>query len=286
VPNDRSSHAAYNMVDDYIENVLRTMLEKAAVAGAERTPNEQKIGDFYAGCMTTDAIEKNGLKPLQAELARIAALSSKDGLPELLAHYQLINDKHFRLLRTKGLHGRPQANRRCRSGQPGTARPGFLLSHRRCRREDSPRIFVTSPMSSSSWASRRLMPPRPRKRSCRCKRLWPRFRWIGRRGATPTTSTTSCPHRSLRHWHPRSLGIVFLKATGAPWVLELNVANPDFFPILKRSNFHRSRTFLVIMCHMVDPTAHGITPHEPGIERLQQFGYRNHILHSGSSHKS
>jgi isoaspartyl peptidase/L-asparaginase-like protein (Ntn-hydrolase superfamily) len=32
---------------------------------------------------------------------------------------------------------------------------------------------------------------------------------------------------------------------------------------------------------MVDPTAHGIAPHQPGIERLQQIGRGSHICHSG-----
>jgi putative endopeptidase len=95
IPNDRSSYAAYNMVDEYIENVLRTMLDKAGAVGSQRTPNEQKIGDFYTSCTRTDVIDENGLKPLQSELARIAALRSKDELPELLAHYQLINATAF-----------------------------------------------------------------------------------------------------------------------------------------------------------------------------------------------
>ena len=83
------------MIADYTEYVLHAMLEKAAGSGATRTPNEQKIGDYYASCMDTDAIEKNRLKPLQPDLDRIAALKSKDGLPELLGHFQLINVNAF-----------------------------------------------------------------------------------------------------------------------------------------------------------------------------------------------
>jgi hypothetical protein len=32
--------------------------------------------------------------------------------------------------------------------------------------------------------------------------------------------------------------------------------------------------------HVVDPSAHGIAPHQPSIEGLQQFRHLNHILHS------
>ena len=90
-PNDRSSYGTGTMVADYTESVLHTMLESAAAGGANRTTNEQKIGDYYASCLAIDVIDRNSLKPLQPELSRIAALKTKDELPELLAHYQLIN---------------------------------------------------------------------------------------------------------------------------------------------------------------------------------------------------
>jgi putative endopeptidase len=92
IPSDRSGYGPGTMIAEYTESVLHTMLETAAAGGASRTPNEQKIGDFYASCLDTSAIDQKGLKPLQAELDRIAALTSKDQLPELFAHYQLIND--------------------------------------------------------------------------------------------------------------------------------------------------------------------------------------------------
>jgi putative endopeptidase len=95
IPNDRSGFGTGTMIADHTEYVLHTMLEKAAAGGAGRTPNEQKIGDMYAACIDTDAINKLGLKPLQAEFDRIGALKSKDELPELLGHYQLIGVNAF-----------------------------------------------------------------------------------------------------------------------------------------------------------------------------------------------
>ena len=58
-------------------------------------PNEQKIGDYYASCMDEDAIQAAGLKPLQPEFDRIAALNDKKDLTDLLAHYQMINVNAF-----------------------------------------------------------------------------------------------------------------------------------------------------------------------------------------------
>src|SRR5713101_7574951 len=95
IPNDRSAFGTGAMIVEYTQHVLHTMLEKAAAGGAGRSPNEQKIGDTYAACMDVDAIKQKGLKPLQPELDRIAALKSKDELPELLAYYQLIGVNGF-----------------------------------------------------------------------------------------------------------------------------------------------------------------------------------------------
>jgi putative endopeptidase len=95
IPSDRSSFGTGAMIAEYTQNVLHTMLEKAAAGGSGRNPNEQKIGDNYAACMDVDAINQRGLKPLQPELDRIAALKSKDELPELLAHFQLIGVNAF-----------------------------------------------------------------------------------------------------------------------------------------------------------------------------------------------
>ena len=95
IPNDRSGYGTGALVAERNEYTLHTMLEKAAAGGMERTPNEQKIGDYYASCLDVDAINKKGLEPLQPELDRIAALKNKSELTALLAHLQLINVNAF-----------------------------------------------------------------------------------------------------------------------------------------------------------------------------------------------
>jgi hypothetical protein len=50
-------------------------------------------------------------------------------------------------------------------------------------------------------------------------------------------------------------------------------------PILSLSDFHGSRTFLVVVRHVVDPSADGIAPHQAGVVGLRQFGRRTRILH-------
>ena len=95
IPPDRPSFGTGAMIDEYTEHEVHGMLEKAAAGGADRTSNEQKIGDYYAACMDTATIDKKGLKPLQPEFDRIAALKSKKDLPQLLGYFQLIGVNAF-----------------------------------------------------------------------------------------------------------------------------------------------------------------------------------------------
>ena len=68
------------------ENLLRETLQAASANNPQRSPVQQKIGDFWASCMDESGIEAAGLKPLQPELARIAALKSKKDITLEIAH--------------------------------------------------------------------------------------------------------------------------------------------------------------------------------------------------------
>jgi len=95
IPNDSPYSDQFYNLDQYNHQVLHGILEKAGADDAARDRNTQKIGDYYASCMDEAAIQRKGLAPLQPELDRINALTSNDQLPELLAHYQLINVNAF-----------------------------------------------------------------------------------------------------------------------------------------------------------------------------------------------
>jgi putative endopeptidase len=90
IPADESSYGQSDELNDENQLVLKAILEKAAAGGAGRTANEQKIGDYYATCMNVEAVDSTGLKPLQPLLDRIAALKSKDELPEFAAYMDSI----------------------------------------------------------------------------------------------------------------------------------------------------------------------------------------------------
>ncbi|HEY3801994.1 MAG TPA: M13 family metallopeptidase [Kofleriaceae bacterium] len=95
MPSDFSTYGTGALIYEHNEAVLHAMLDKVAKPDPKRTPNEQKIGDFYATCMDTRAIDRRGVAAFKPELDRIAAIKSKSELPAVLGHHQLINVADF-----------------------------------------------------------------------------------------------------------------------------------------------------------------------------------------------
>ncbi len=88
IPPDQASWSTYGKLEDENRAQLRTILEESAKPNTSRNAVTQKIGDYYASCMDEPAIEKLGAKPLQPELARIAALKSKQDFAEYVSTTQ------------------------------------------------------------------------------------------------------------------------------------------------------------------------------------------------------
>ncbi len=95
IPGDLPLYDQFENLDEYNRQLLHGILKQASKQTAGRSQDEQKIGDYYASCMNTKAIDAAGLKPLQPELNRIDALKDKKELPALLAHYQKISVNAF-----------------------------------------------------------------------------------------------------------------------------------------------------------------------------------------------
>ncbi|HET9994016.1 MAG TPA: M13 family metallopeptidase N-terminal domain-containing protein, partial [Candidatus Acidoferrum sp.] len=76
IPPEYSSWGTFTQLADKNQQNMRQILEAAATAKASLGTNEQKIGDFYATCMDTNAIDASGGKPIESELARISNIHS------------------------------------------------------------------------------------------------------------------------------------------------------------------------------------------------------------------
>ncbi len=88
IPADQSGWGRFNELHENNQIILRNILEKQSADKPGRSPNDQKIGDYYYSCMDEAAIEAKGIKPLEPTLDRIAALKDKSELPALLGHMQ------------------------------------------------------------------------------------------------------------------------------------------------------------------------------------------------------
>jgi endothelin-converting enzyme/putative endopeptidase len=78
IPADQAATDGFYNLFNVNTQELRGILDHAAAAGSDRTPNEQKIGDFYHACMDTAAIDADGLKPLKPLLTEIASMDKLD----------------------------------------------------------------------------------------------------------------------------------------------------------------------------------------------------------------
>jgi endothelin-converting enzyme/putative endopeptidase len=87
VPADQSSWSVYGKTATENMQFLWGLLEQvAAKPAATRTPNEQKIGDFFAACMDEKAVDEVGVKPLQPMFTTLDKMRSKVELSLFLAN--------------------------------------------------------------------------------------------------------------------------------------------------------------------------------------------------------
>ncbi|QJD99453.1 M13 family metallopeptidase [Massilia forsythiae] len=91
IPADRSSWGAFNIAQENVEGQIRTLIEGAAQDRNARAGSDaQKMGDYYASFVDRQRRDALGVAPLQAELARVAALKDKRALAVLAAHFSRI----------------------------------------------------------------------------------------------------------------------------------------------------------------------------------------------------
>ena len=88
IPAEYPSWGTFTQLRDNNLTAMHTILDAAAAAKAATGSNEQKIGDFYASCMDTSAIDSAGLKPLATDFAAIAAIHDSQSLHSEIARLQ------------------------------------------------------------------------------------------------------------------------------------------------------------------------------------------------------
>jgi putative endopeptidase len=86
IPADQREWGTGSPLQLWNETVLAQVLEQNSGDDPKRTPNEQKIGDYYSACMYTKSIEAHTAEWLKPELDRIARIQSKLDIVEETAH--------------------------------------------------------------------------------------------------------------------------------------------------------------------------------------------------------
>lgn len=85
IPPDQSSWSTYGKMQDENRALLRALLEQFAPGTPGRTPNQQKIGDYYGACMAEPEIERRGAQALAPQMAAIAKIASNTDLAAVVA---------------------------------------------------------------------------------------------------------------------------------------------------------------------------------------------------------
>ena len=86
IPPEHSGWGSFVIVAEENQKKMKSILEaSAANTQSAAGSNDQKIGDFYASCMDTAAIDSQQSRPIQSALAEIQSIKAKDDLPAVVA---------------------------------------------------------------------------------------------------------------------------------------------------------------------------------------------------------
>jgi endothelin-converting enzyme/putative endopeptidase len=95
VPSDQSRWGRFDALQERNRTILQSILESASGNKPTRTSIEQKIGDYYASCMDTKAIDQKGLAPIQPDLDRINAMDNKAAITGVVTSLYRIGSHPF-----------------------------------------------------------------------------------------------------------------------------------------------------------------------------------------------
>jgi putative endopeptidase len=249
MPADMSGYGTGAVLFEHTEFALHSLLEKVEADNPSRTPNEQKVGDYYATCMNTEAVQAAGIKPLQPELDRIAALTDKSQLTALLAHFQLINvnaffgygeQQDFKDARKQiaavdqGGLGLPERDYYLRTGDAAEKTRKQYVEHVTAMLK-----LLGEPADTASADAQKIM---------QLETALAKVSLDITSQRDPHKVYHPMPVAQLSTLAPDIAWPTFFSETGAPPVTDLNVTNPDFFKglhdLLQSTDLDTIKTYL------------------------------------------
>lgn len=86
IPSDKSRYGIFAILRDQSQDNVKAIIEQSAAKGANGSMDEQKVGGLYASFMDMEKRNALGTTPLDAEFAKIDALSSHNDLTKYFAY--------------------------------------------------------------------------------------------------------------------------------------------------------------------------------------------------------
>jgi predicted metalloendopeptidase len=84
IPPDRSSYGVGAKLVELTNKRTAGLIQEAGAQAEAKNPEARQISDYYASFMDAEAIERQGLRPLEPALARISAIADRKALAQLL----------------------------------------------------------------------------------------------------------------------------------------------------------------------------------------------------------
>jgi predicted metalloendopeptidase len=89
IPSDRAEFGSFSALAEESQKRIRSIVEEnAGQSSQSQDPGQQKIGDLFKSFMDEKKRNDLGLRPIEHELARVDALTSKDEIAPLMAHLE------------------------------------------------------------------------------------------------------------------------------------------------------------------------------------------------------
>ncbi len=90
IPASETGWGSFKEIRESNINNLKVILDDATKANAAKGSITQKIGDFYFSALDSANIEAQGIKPIQSEFDKIAAMKTLADLPSTLSHLHYV----------------------------------------------------------------------------------------------------------------------------------------------------------------------------------------------------
>jgi len=230
IPPEYARWGTFTKLADNNLTEMRTILDAAAKASAPAGSNEQKIGDFYASCMDTSAIEAAGLKPIASDLAAIDAVNDRVSLDAEIARLQREGvPVVFRF--SSGQDYKDSSKVIAQAAQGGLGMPDrdyYLREDEKSKQLRADYLEHVAKMLELSGDS-------PEKAAFEAKTVVSIETALSKASRTrvelrdPEKNYNLMPVSEVQTLTPDWSWTSYLQAIGAPPVTEVNVRQPDFF---------------------------------------------------------